>query len=133
MKQQSWLHEVAEEFGVSIIHYPRYYCELNYIEMIWCFLKRQLRRNCTFDFGALNVQMPIVLESIPKDFFRKASDHCFTYMQWYRKGLTGGALEYAMRKFKSHRAISVETAAIVHGEFEEYNRKRSEKALLGLK
>jgi hypothetical protein len=127
--QKSWLHEVADMFGTRVIHYPRYHCEFNYIEMVWCFLKRQLRRTCKFDYKILKEQLPLALDSIPKDFFHKASDHTFRYMEWYRAGLTGAILEYSMKKFKSHRTISAETAAIVHQEYEEHHRRRAVNVL----
>ena len=38
-------------------------------------------------------------------FVRRALDHCFRFMDGYRKGLTGPVLEYAVKKYKSHRRL----------------------------
>jgi hypothetical protein len=94
--------------------------------MIWGFLKQHLRRTCQFDYKALQRDLPAALMEIPTAFFRKASDHCFQYMDWYRNGWKGAALEFA-KKFKSHRGISAETVAIVRQEYDEFMRKRNGK------
>ena len=39
-------------------------------------------------------------------FVRRALDHCFRFMDGYRKGLTGPMLEYAVKKYKSRRRLS---------------------------
>ena len=36
----------------------------------------------------------------------RAVDHCFRFMDGYRKGLTGPVLEFAVKKYKSHRRLS---------------------------
>ena len=37
---------------------------------------------------------------------RKAFDHCLRFMHGYRSGLVGPALEYAVKKYKSHSGLS---------------------------
>ena len=34
--QKEWLTEVVENSNCRIIFYPKYHCELNFIEMVWC-------------------------------------------------------------------------------------------------
>ena len=45
-------------------------------------------------------------ETMPIAFVSRAVDHCFRFMDGYRKGLTGPVLEYAVKKYKSHRRLS---------------------------
>ena len=43
---------------------------------------------------------------MPIAYVRRASDHCLRFMAGYRVGLTGVVLEYAVKKYKSHRRLS---------------------------
>ena len=45
------------------------------------------------------------LESVPLITIRKFSRKCWHYMNLYRKGLSGRLVEYAVKKYKSHRRI----------------------------
>jgi hypothetical protein len=56
---------------------------------------------------------------------RRAANHCLRYMSFYRAGLHGPELEFAVRKYRSHRAISSEQKSMIKSEFETYmNKKR---------
>ena len=64
--------------------------------------------------------MPLSLEIIlPLLFFRRASQHCFRFMQGYRHGLSGSILEYAVKKYTSHRAIPVHAFNTIENGYEE--------------
>ena len=39
-------------------------------------------------------------------FLWKAFNHCLRFMHGYRSGLVGPVLEYAVKKYKSHRRLS---------------------------
>ena len=55
-------------------HYPKYHCELNYIEMVWGFMKSYLRRHCSYNFNDLKEKIPRLIENdIPLAF---AYDSC---------------------------------------------------------
>ena len=43
---------------------------------------------------------------MPIAYVRWAFDHCLRFMAGYRVGLTGVVLEYAVKKYKSHRRLS---------------------------
>ena len=45
-------------------------------------------------------------ETMPIAFVSRAVDHCFRFMDGYRKGLRGPVLEYAVKKYKSRRRLS---------------------------
>lgn len=46
--QKEWLEETVESSGHEIIFLPKFHPELSFIEMMWEFVKTQLRRSCTF-------------------------------------------------------------------------------------
>ncbi|CAG8624712.1 23268_t:CDS:2 [Cetraspora pellucida] len=68
--------KLIEGAGHICIFYPKFHCELNFIEMYWSAAKRK--------------------------FARKS----WRYMELYHKGLTGKLAEQACKKFKSYRQIS---------------------------
>jgi transposase len=105
LQQKEWLTETIENYeDCSIIFYPKYHCELNFIEMIWGWIKSYHRRGCTYNFADLKQGLPDTIDNrIPISFIRRAQNRCFRYMEHYRKGLIGEKLEYAIKKYKSHR------------------------------
>ncbi len=106
LEQKSWLEEVCHNNGFSTIFYPKYHCELNFIEIIWGFVKAYHRRVCTYNFKSLERELPITLmERIPLLFVQKCFRHCLRFMSGYRNGLSGGLLDYAVKKYTSHRII----------------------------
>ena len=108
LEQKSWLSETVEKYpGCYIFFYPKFHCELNFIEMIWGWTKGYHRRNCTYNYKDLKEGLPITFEEImPIAYVRRAFDHCLRFMAGYRVGLTGAVLEYAVKKYKSHRRLS---------------------------
>lgn len=66
LHQREWLREVIEdELDSKIIFYPKFHSELNYLEMVWCFMKSFLRRHCTYIFSDLKEQMNHLEDMIP--------------------------------------------------------------------
>jgi transposase len=44
----SLLEIVVAQAGHEVIFYPKFHCELNYIEYYWAALKRFIRYNCRY-------------------------------------------------------------------------------------
>ena len=119
-----WLEETLKARNHKLIFFPKFHCELNFIEMIWGYAKARLRAGCEFNFKWLEAQLPTVLDSIPLSFFRSTSRHCFRYMDSYRYDLTPAARLYAMKKFRGHRMIPRESLALVVKEFDDIQSKK---------
>ena len=106
INEKIWLQKTVEERGHRMIFFPKFHCELNFIEMIWGYLKSKLRRECSFSFSVLCNRVPEILsEEIPISFFRRAERHCLRFMSGYRNGFTGAVLDYVMKQYKGHRRI----------------------------
>ena len=51
--QESWLTEEVNKLGFQILFYPKFHCELNFIEMVWGWIKSYHRRTCTYKYATL--------------------------------------------------------------------------------
>jgi len=127
--QKEWLTEEVEKLGHSVILYPKYHCELNFIENFWGWLKAYHRSNCTYNFRDLSEGLPNTIENvIPISFIRRAARSCLRFMDAYRRGLTGPLLEYAMKKYSGHRRIPAGvTVAAIQEDHEEKMKKKCTK------
>jgi hypothetical protein len=118
--QMSWLEETVVNQGCAIIFFPKYHCELNFIEMIWGFLKAKLRRACTFLFNDLKIRLKEYISTIQPGIFRRFARHCFRYMSGYRLNMVGPLLDYAVKKYKCHRCIPSGSVKAVENEYHNY-------------
>jgi len=103
--QKNWIEETIEGAGHKVEFFPKFHCELNFIELFWAQTKRFSRNNCDYTFKGLQNTIPLALESVPLSTIRRCARKCFRYMEAYRYGLTGKQLEFAVKKYKSHRKI----------------------------
>ena len=105
MEQKSLLEEIVEQAGHKIIFYPKYHCELNFIESFWGSAKQYARQNCNYSWTGLNQIVPDALDSVSVNKIRKFARRSYRYMSAYRLGLPCKAAIYAVKKYCSHRRV----------------------------
>ena len=69
--------------------FPKNHCEFNFIENLLGRMKVQLRRNCEYDFAALQQSIPVGLASVPVSVIRRYAQRCDRYMDAYRPMANG--------------------------------------------
>ncbi|THU93162.1 hypothetical protein K435DRAFT_598479, partial [Dendrothele bispora CBS 962.96] len=106
ISQKSRLEEHCEKRGYQVIFFPKYHCELNFIEQCWGYAKRIY---CEFPESTkqavLEANMIRALESVPLEFMRKFARRADRFMDAYRKGLSGHQAAWAARKYRGHRVV----------------------------
>ena len=123
-KDKVWLNVIASKFGnTTIIFFPKFHCELNFIEMVWGYIKAVLRKMCTFKFEDLCKNLDEIVNNIPLAYVRRVNRHYLRFMDGYRKGFKGPILDYIMRKYRAHRAIPALSNDMISKEFEIWKKK----------
>ncbi|KAA8914313.1 hypothetical protein FN846DRAFT_758996, partial [Sphaerosporella brunnea] len=64
-EQKGWLQEEFEAAHQEVIFYPKFHCELNFIEQFWCAAKWYTRENCEYTIEGLRRILPEALHSVP--------------------------------------------------------------------
>jgi len=103
--QHCLLQEVIEAREHKVIFYPKFHCELNYIEMYWGAVKKYTRANCDYTWRGLQQVVPEALDSVSLKQIRRYARRSFRYMDAYQKGLNVKQANYAVKKYKRHRVI----------------------------
>ncbi|CAG8719141.1 33845_t:CDS:2 [Racocetra persica] len=103
--QRSRIQEVIEAAGHMCIFYPKFHCELNYIESFWAEAKRVARLSCDYSFRGLKRTVPRALDSVGLIKIRRFARRSERFMSAYKLGLSRKAAAFAVKKYRSHRRI----------------------------
>ena len=104
-EQKGWLQELVEAAGHSIIFYPKFHCELNFIERFWCAAKYYTRENCGYSLDDLRKTIPAAFQSIPVATINRHYQHCARTIEAYDDGFRYGTKEFVERMYKNHRQV----------------------------
>jgi len=107
--QKCHLQEEVEALNHQVMFYPKFHCELNFIEYVWGVTKRYTRNNCGFDIKSLRRLIPLALDSVTHQLIWKFAQKTERIMNSYRLGINYGTPEFQAvmkHKYKSHRRVS---------------------------
>src|SRR5258706_3170450 len=99
----SLLETVIRAAGHDVIFYPKFHCELNYIEYYWAALKRYTREHCKYSFPELEKTVLEAMGSVDIKTIRRFADRSKRWLMAYINGLTEEQRAYAEKQYKSHR------------------------------
>jgi hypothetical protein len=108
--QKGKLEEEVERRGHLVAFYPKFHCELNWIEYYWGNAKQFTRDHCEYNVEALRRVIPEALSSILPKTIRAYFARCQRRMEAYRMGITYGTEEF--RKYTSHRRVRTDEDGI---------------------
>lgn len=96
--------------------------------VLWGWVKSYHRRTCTYNYKDLKERLPRTFDDLLNmSFVRKVFQHCLRFMSGYRQNLEGPLLDYAMRKYTSHRVVPIVVAEELSKEYETYLKIKTEK------
>ena len=122
--QESMLEILIKKAGHECIFLPKFHCELNPIEMVsyiflrnklilvstslkyWGWVKYRYRELPKQTFAKAKEIALQYLNVCPTNVIRQFINRSWRFMSTYRKGLTGNAAAWAVRKQKQHRQVS---------------------------
>jgi hypothetical protein len=110
VEQKSLVQETIKGAGHLCLFFPKFHCELNFIEYFWAQVKKFLRDNCDYTFNTLKENMPKALESVPLTSICRWEHQMYHWMEAYRSGLDTSAAQLQVKRFgsakyKSHRRV----------------------------
>ena len=106
-EQKGRLQEEVEAAGHSVIFYPKFHCELNFIERFWCASKHYARENCEYNLNSLRKTLPAAFKSVSTASINRYYQHCCRIIEAYIDGHKYGTEAFVERAYKSHRRVSM--------------------------
>jgi hypothetical protein len=86
--------------------------------MFWGCAKKYTRAHCDYSLEGLVQTVPLALASVSLCTIRRQFEHVARYMKAYRmNALSTSQVEWAMRKYTSHRRIKDADIALLEKEF----------------
>ena len=122
-EQKPEIVEYIESCGHRVLMLPKFHCELNYIEMIWGHLKRNVRSKVDIGtYKELSANLKEEIVKIPLSLIRKYARLSYRFMSVYRNSgdmnITAASAPFIVKKYKSHRTVSLR---MIEEALEEYN------------
>ena len=89
--------------GHECIFYPKFHCELNYIEFFWGAVKRYTRENCNYSFVDLKDTVKAGLDSVSLTTIRRFANRSRRWIDAYIDGLNDRQQAFVEGQEGSHR------------------------------
>jgi hypothetical protein len=105
-QQKGRLQEELESRGQLVIFYPKFHCELNFIERYWCGCKWYARENCQYSLTGLRETVPTALNSVTSSTIHRHYLHCVRILKAYESGAVYGTKEFKETVYKGHRQVA---------------------------
>lgn len=106
LAQKGRLQEELEALNQKIIFYPKFHCELNFIEKFWCATKWYARKNCQYSLIGLRKTIPKALDSVSTASINRYYNYCMRILDAYKNGLTYGTIAFGERVYSGHRQVA---------------------------
>ncbi|OAX33859.1 hypothetical protein K503DRAFT_775150, partial [Rhizopogon vinicolor AM-OR11-026] len=103
---KSFLEIACEARGFRAIFFPKFHCELNFIEQCWGYSK-QVYREFPMSFKEADLERNVLaaLEAVPLDAIHQFSTRSLRFMNGYRRGLNGKQAAWASKQYRGHRVL----------------------------
>ncbi|KIJ31485.1 hypothetical protein M422DRAFT_266863 [Sphaerobolus stellatus SS14] len=104
--QKSALVELIEDSNHLVIFYPKFHCELNFIEQCWGASKYDYQRSLlTKNEAQMDTNIWQCLDNVNIVKIRRFANRSARFMDGYQQGLTGSQASWANKKYHGHRVL----------------------------
>jgi hypothetical protein len=104
--QKSALQELIERRGHLCDFYPKFHCELNFIEMYWGAVKFRYRKTpTTSNIDEMEANVKKCLDEVPDVSMIRFANRAARFISAHAAGFTGMDLGYIKPEYKSHRML----------------------------
>lgn len=105
--QKTRVEELILKRGHRVMFIPKFHCEINPIERVWCHAKRYTRTHCDYSFAGLEKIIDTALDSVTVEMMRKFYRKVREYHRAYREEVkVGKEMLKTLKVYKSHRRVS---------------------------
>eukprot|EP00733_Pompholyxophrys_punicea_P001538 Pompholyxophrys_punicea_v1_NODE_802_length_1271_cov_14.558824.p2 type:complete len:131 gc:universal NODE_802_length_1271_cov_14.558824:540-932(+) len=98
--------KIAEKVGHRVVYLPKFHCELNPIERVWCYAKRLARQRCDYTYQSLKTNVEACLDEVSLQCMRRFCRSCRDYGRAYMDGASSTTVEEKRKIYKSHRRVN---------------------------
>jgi len=102
--QKCRLEEEVELTGHLVHFFPKYHCELNFIEYYWGAAKHYAGQRCGYHIRALRKMVPECLNSVKPTLIWKFWARTERLMRAYREGIAYGTSDFKEKVTKTYRS-----------------------------
>ncbi|KAJ6578569.1 hypothetical protein B0H19DRAFT_930936 [Mycena capillaripes] len=109
VKQKSALEELIESRGHICDFYPKFHCELNFIEKYWGAVKSRYRSTpATSNFQEMRANVVKCLDDVPLLQIQRYANRSARFIHAYTEGLSGAQVAWGNRRYHGHRTLPPE-------------------------
>ena len=101
--EKNKLEKIISEKGHRCLFLPKYHCELNPIERVWCKAKFYTRNKCDYTFRHLQRTVEPALDSVTTNDIRQYFRTFRDFIQAYKGNIGAVEAAEAVKTYKSHR------------------------------
>ena len=103
--QKGQLEEEIKAADHHVIFYPKFHCELNFIERYWCACKGYTREHYEYTLDGLGEILPQYLNSVSSAAISRCYNHGVRVMEAYTEGFKYGTKTFTRRIYQGHRQV----------------------------